>query len=144
MKRSLANTVATILGIGFILVGLVGLIAPSLMGMHLSLSHDLVHLISGAAALYFGLAGSVRAAKLFNLIFGTVYLLLGVVGFLAGHSGSPSPGVPGPSSSNLLKVIAGSLELGTADHSVHILLGLVFIVGALLTKQGDRPASERR
>src|SRR5687767_12847220 len=78
----MAKTIATILGIVFILVGLIGFAAPGLLGAHLSTAHNVIHLVSGAAALYLGLKGSLSAARMFCLVFGAVYLLLGVAGFL--------------------------------------------------------------
>ena len=70
---------------------------------------------------------------MFDIIFGVVYLLLGVVGFVAGGQGTTT--LPGMSpDSHLLILLPGVLELGTMDHAVHILLGLVFLAGGLLTK----------
>lgn len=140
----MAKRIATILGIAFILAGLLGIIAPGVLGLHTSMAHNLVHLISGAAALYLGLRGTLAAARLFCLVFGAVYLLLGVVGYLIGSAQSASAGMPGMSPDNhLWKLIPGTLEFGTADHLVHILLGLVFLIGGLLTRAdldrvGDR------
>lgn len=143
MPRSIGKLVATILGAGFLLVGIVGFLAPAVLGMHLSVSHNLVHLISGVLALYFGLAGSLAAVRIFNLAFGAVYLLLGLVGFLAGSQAEPSTGVPGPGGPYLWKVIAGMLELGTVDHLVHILLGLIFLIGGLITRTTVNEAAGR-
>ena len=131
----MAKTISTVLGIVFILVGIVGFIMPTFLGTHLSLAHNLVHIISGALALYFGLAGTLSAARLFCLVFGAVYLLLGVCGFLLGAPGTPSGGMASMGAdSRLLTVIPGQLELGTMDHLVHVLLGLVFLIGGLITK----------
>lgn len=131
----MAKTICTILGVVFLLVGIAGFVAPGLLGTHLSLAHNLVHIISGALALYFGLAGSLSGARAFCLAFGAVYLLLGIVGFLIGGAGPVSPGMPGMTpDSHLFKVIPGTLELGTMDHVVHVLLGIVFLAGGLLTR----------
>lgn len=54
----MAKTIATILGAGFVLIGLIGFLAPGFLHTHLSLTHNFIHLVSGAAALYFGLAGT--------------------------------------------------------------------------------------
>jgi hypothetical protein len=129
----MAKTISTILGVVFILVGIVGFVVPGFLGTHLSLAHNLVHIISGAIALYFGLAGTLAGARLFCLVFGVVYLLLGVVGFLIGKPGSASVG-HGGLDSHLFVVIPRQLELGTMDHTVHVLLGIVFLIGGLLTK----------
>ncbi|MGB8510954.1 MAG: DUF4383 domain-containing protein [Pyrinomonadaceae bacterium] len=131
----MAKTIATVLGIGFLLAGLLGFIAPGVLGLHTSVAHNLVHIVSGAVALYFGLAGTLAGARMFDLVFGAVYLLLGVVGFLLGAEGTPSAGMPGMSpDGHLFKLLPGTLEFGTPDHIVHILLGLLFLIGGLLTK----------
>ena len=130
----MAKTIATVLGIAFLLVGVLGFVAPAFLGTHLSVTHSIVHLVSGALALYLGLKGTLAQARLFCLIFGAVYALLGIVGFLAGSPGSPSAGVPGPTDDRLFKVLPGMLELGTMDHVVHILLGAIFLVAGLMTK----------
>src|SRR3954451_896827 len=118
----MAKTVCKILGVVFILVGLCGFVAPNLLGAHLNTTHNLVHLISGAVALYFGFAGTLSAARLFCIVFGVVYALLGVCGFLLGKD----PGRILP--------IDDLLMLGTMDHLVHILLGVVFLIGGFLTR----------
>src|SRR5947207_2682090 len=51
----MAKTISTILGVLFLAVGLLGFAAPGLMGMHLSVAHNVVHLVSGAVALFFRL-----------------------------------------------------------------------------------------
>jgi Domain of unknown function (DUF4383) len=119
----MAKTLSTILGIGFILVGIAGFVAPNLLGAHLSFAHNIIHLFSGAVALYFGLAGSLAGARTFCLVFGVVYLLLGVAGFVAGDG-----------SERMLTVIPGALMLGTMDHIIHILLGALFLIGGLTTR----------
>jgi Domain of unknown function (DUF4383) len=120
----MAKTIAKILGVVFILVGLIGFVAPGFLGTHLSLTHNLVHLISGALALYFGFAATLSAARLFCIIFGVVYALLGICGFLLGD---------GPD--RMFEALASlGLHLGTMDHLVHILLGAVFLIGGFLTR----------
>jgi hypothetical protein len=128
----MANRVATILGIGFLLVGVLGFVAPSVLGMHLSAAHNVVHLVTGAVSLWLGLKGSPSAAKTFCVAFGAVYVLLGVAGFVAGADAAP--GVPGPHDARLLKLIPGTLEFGTVDHIVHILLGAIYLIGGLMTR----------
>ncbi len=131
----MAKTIATVLGAGFLLVGLVGFVAPGLLGMHLSVTHDIVHLVSGAASLYFGLKGTMSQARMFCLVFGAVYALLGVLGFVLGDTGTVTAGMPGMSPDpNLWKVLPDVLELGRMDHIVHILLGAIYLVGGLITK----------
>jgi Domain of unknown function (DUF4383) len=132
----MAKTISKIMGVVFILVGIVGFLAPGLMGLHLSLAHNLVHLVSGALALYFGFAGTFSGARLFCIVFGVVYGLLGVAGFLLGHGGAHTvAGVPAHGSdASLFQALPGSLELASMDHVVHILIGLIFLAGGFLTR----------
>jgi len=123
----MAKTVCKLLGVVFVIVGVAGFVAPTLLGAHLMPLQNLVHRVSGAIALYFGFAGSPGGAKGFCLIFGIVYLLLGVVGWFLGV---------GPE--HLFHVGGEMLTLGKVDHIIHILLGVVFLAGGLL---GGRSSS---
>jgi len=116
----MAKTVCKILGVVFVLVGICGFVAPTLLGAHLTPAHNLVHIVSGAIALYFGFAGSYSGAKGFCLIFGIVYLLLAVAGWFMGT---------GPEH---MFNIGSLLMLGKVDHIIHMLLGIVFLAGGLL------------
>jgi hypothetical protein len=122
--KIMAKRIATILGIVFLLIGVIGFVAPNFLGAHLNTAHNLVHIVSGAVALYLGLAGSLSSARLFCIVFGLVYLLLGIVGFLLGTG------------SDRMFDVAGILHLGTMDHIIHIALGIIFLIGGLLTKAG--------
>ena len=46
----MSKLVSKIVGIAFALVGIVGFVAPNLMGFHLTVIHDVVHLASAAVA----------------------------------------------------------------------------------------------
>jgi Domain of unknown function (DUF4383) len=120
----MAKTVCKILGVVFLLVGVLGFAAPNLLGAHLTPAHNVVHIVSGAIALYFGFAGTLSGAKIFCLLFGVVYLALGVLGLALG--------VPPDRT-----WIVGPLHLGTADHGIHCLLGVIFLAGGLFTKRVD-------
>jgi len=119
----MAKTVCKILGLIFIIVGIAGFVAPHLLGAHLSPAHNAVHLVSGAIALYFGFSGSAGGARGFCLLFGIVYLLLGIAGWFLGTG--PDHMLNIPTSSPLLM-------LGKVDHIIHILLGVIFLAGGAL------------
>lgn len=119
----MAKTVCKILGVAFLLIGICGFVAPTLMGFHLSPAHNVVHLVSGAAALYFGFGGSLSGAKMFCLVFGVVYLALGFLGMFVFGAGADKMWHVGP------------LALAQMDHFLHILLGVIFLAGGLLTKK---------
>ena len=116
----MAKTVCKILGVVFVIVGVAGFVAPHLLGAHLNPAHNLVHIVSGALALYFGFAGSAGAARGFCIIFGLVYLLLGVAGWFLGTG--PEHMFP----------VASLLMLGKMDHIIHLLLGVIFLAGGVL------------
>ena len=130
----MAKTICKILGVVFLLVGIVGFVAPGFLGTHLSMVHNLVHIVSGIIALYLGFAGSLSGAKMFCIVFGAVYLILGICGFVLGAAAAPTMAGMGGTDPNLWKVLPGQLELGRMDHIVHLLLGIVFLAGGLLTK----------
>ncbi|MFY9571524.1 MAG: DUF4383 domain-containing protein [Blastocatellia bacterium] len=117
----MAKTVATLVGVVFILVGICGFFAPHLLGAHLGKAHNVVHLVSGAISLYLGMKGSLAAARQFCIIFGIVYGLLGVVGFLVGTGPEHMLELP-------------YLVLGTVDHIIHILIGVLYLIGGFGTK----------
>jgi hypothetical protein len=121
--RIMAKTVCKILGVVFLLVGVAGFAAPTLLGAHLTPPQNVVHIVSGVVALYFGFAGSLSGAKGFCLVFGLLYLALGLVGMVLGD----------PANSRMWHV--GPLMLGMADHGIHLLLGAVFLAGGLFTKK---------
>lgn len=119
----MAKTACKILGVVFLLVGVAGFADQGLLGAHLSPPHNVVHIVSGVVALYFGFAGSISGAKIFSLIFGLVYLALGVCGIAFG-TGAEHLWMVGP------------LHLGQVDHGIHGLLGLAFLGAGLFTKGG--------
>ena len=120
----MAKTVCKILGVVFLLVGVCGFFAPHLLGAHLTTEHNIVHIVSGAIALYFGFAGTLSGAKIFALVFGVVYLGLGILGMALG-TGTDRMWMVGP------------LHLGQADHGIHLLLGVIFLAGGLFTRRVD-------
>jgi uncharacterized membrane protein YuzA (DUF378 family) len=121
----MAKTVCKILGIAFLLVGVLGFTTVlNFLGAHLTAAQNVVHIVSGLAALYFGFAASVSAARAFCLVFGVVYLGLGVLGLALGNPGQDRMWQVGP------------LMLGTVDHGLHIILGAAFLAGGLFTKKG--------
>jgi len=108
-----------IVGAALILAGLAGFVSPTLLGLHLTTIHNIVHLVTGLVALYVGFAASVVVARMFCLIFGAGYLLLGIAGFVA----------PGVVASILGHPPVSAREL-TPDNALHALLGAVLLVAA--------------
>ena len=78
-------------GIVFILIGILGFVPGAtqnehLLGIfHVNPAHNFVHLLTGGAALVAGLT-SMNAAQLFFRVFGVIYALVAVLGFMAGDA----------------------------------------------------------
>jgi hypothetical protein len=129
------------MGAAFILIGLIGFVSDNFLGTHLTLVHNLIHLGSGAISLYLGLRGSIQAAKLFSFAFGALYLLLGLLGFWLGgfhNTTNLPPSVQaGGVNEHMFRLIPGHFELGTMDHWLHIAIGAIYLIGAIMTRHGN-------
>ena len=88
----MVKTAAILFGIVFLAIGILGFVpsitAPDANGMpmllgifHVNTLHNVVHLASGAVALLCGMSG-VGASRWYFRIFGLVYALVAVLGFL--------------------------------------------------------------
>jgi Domain of unknown function (DUF4383) len=111
----MAKNLCKILGVVLALVGIAGFLKPDLLGLHLTTVHNIVHLLTAAIALYVGFMGTYSAARTFNQVFGVIYLLLGILGFIA----------PGLVASVIQSHATGGLVM---DNVVHLLIGLVCAV----------------
>lgn len=124
----MAKLIATVLGLALLLIGAAGFALPGLLGAHLSPAHNIIHLISGAVALYFGTRTDYFSAQRFCIAFAVFYGLLGVAGLIFGHPGTASL-PPMEYSKHLLAVMPHQLELGGADHAIHLVLAALFALG---------------
>src|SRR5688572_8219533 len=118
----MATTVCKIVGVVILRVGLFGLVARNLLGAYLTAPHNVVQIVTSAIALYFGFAGNLSGAKAFCLVFGVVYMALGILGMALGVAPDRT-------------WMVGPLHFGQADHGIHILLGVIFLAGGLFTKK---------
>jgi hypothetical protein len=120
-REIMAKTVCKLVGVVLLLVGLCGFthlldfLGASVGPTHVT--HNAVHIVSGVLALYFGFAGSASSAKGFCLVFGIVYMALGVIGLAKGN----------------IDIAVIKLMLGKVDHLIHILVGVLFLAGGLLS-----------
>jgi len=111
--------VCRIVGLGLLALGLAGFALPTMLGLHLTTVHNVIHLITGLIALYTGFAGTRTTARLFCLLFGGGYLLLGLAGLVA----------PGLVAEILGHAPVSSREL-TPDNAVHAVLGAVLLAAS--------------
>ena len=84
------KTVANLFGIVFLLVGILGFVPgitndQMLLGIfHVNAAHNVVHLVSGAVALWAGMTSTAYARTYFR-VFGIIYALVAVLGFFVGN-----------------------------------------------------------
>jgi hypothetical protein len=119
----MAKLVSKILGVLYVVAGVAGLV----LGGDANRYHNLLHLVSGLVALYFGFAASLSAAKRFCLAFGGAYLALGMLGFALGN----------PAMDRMWDL--GLMSLGMGDHVHHMVLGTIVLAGGIFTKGSDSP-----
>lgn len=129
------KTASLIIGITFILVGLLGFIPNPIVGddhnaiFHADAVHNMVHIVSGILFLMIAFAAPSKAA-LFLKVFGIVYLLLGIIGlFTIGSEG--------------MTILLGFLPINGADNYLHIGLGIVIFLAGMLPNNRLTTASER-
>jgi hypothetical protein len=104
------QNILLVLGVVFILVGILGFVNNPVVGIFAVNSiHNLVHLVSGILAVIFARMSD-SAARRFSQVFGIVYLLVAVLGFIMG------PGL-----------LLGLVELNMADNFLHVVLAAVFL-----------------
>ncbi|MBL8878782.1 MAG: DUF4383 domain-containing protein [Phycisphaerales bacterium] len=103
------NAVCVVMGTLFLVIALWGFVdGERVLIFHVNAAHNMVHLISGLAALACGLF-SLKAAIRFCLIFGVVYFLVALLGFL---------NVP---------LMNEALHLNDADDFLHLLVAIIFL-----------------
>jgi hypothetical protein len=114
---------AVLFGLILIALGIMGFmhsltVHQMLLGIfHVNALHNFVHLASGIIGVWAGFK-SVRAAKLFFILFGLVYIAVGVLGFFYKNE-------------DILGLIANN----EADTWLHLFLGLIFFyLGARKTR----------
>ena len=118
MVKKLAN----IFGIVFLAVGILGYIPgittdSHLLGIfHVNGMHNIVHILSGIIALWAGMT-SAKAAKMYFQIFGIVYALVAVLGFMVGDG-----------------LILGLIANNSADNWLHVVIALVALYAGFSMK----------
>ena len=122
-----AKTAALAIGIIFIVVGLLGFIDNPIVGssekaiFHADTVHNMVHIISGLLFVLVAMAAPASASTVM-VIFGIVYLLIGIVGITSvGENG-------------MAKVL-GFLHVNAADNYLHIALGIVIALAGMITRR---------
>lgn len=118
------KTASLIFGIVFISVGILGYFPNSIISesgdaiFHTDSLHNIIHIVSGVLFILFALALPARAGT-FLKVFGTIYLLLGIIGIAT---------IGDQEHIRLL----GFLLVNEADNYLHIALGAAILLAGFL------------
>ena len=109
----MARLYAQVTGVTLIILGLVGIITGDvLLSLNSELVEDIVHLLAGAVALYAGFGTrSAGPAIQYARIFGAVYLLLGILGFVIPRLFGLLPDVGYRIQDNIVHLVLGAIGL---------------------------------
>jgi hypothetical protein len=122
-----SKTIALLIGVVFIAVGLLGYIDNPIISdsgnavFHADSTHNMVHIVSGVLFVLVAMAAP-AAASGFMIIFGLVYAALGILGMTTiGSDG--------------MTTLIGFLHVNGNDNYLHIALGLVILIAGFATRR---------
>ena len=110
------KTFANLFGIVFLLVGILGFVPgitndQMLLGIfHVNAAHNVVHLLSGAVALWAGMTSTAYARTYFR-VFGIIYALVALLGFFVGNG-----------------MLLGLISNNMADTCLHVVIAVAALV----------------
>jgi Domain of unknown function (DUF4383) len=135
-RRSPAQVFALVIGATLVVAGIAGFFYNASFGtgdgterdallgiLDVNGWHNLVHVLSGAIGL--ALAGAYDGSRAYALGFGAIYLVVALLGFLAGN---------GDEIFNLIPV-------NTEDNLLHLLIGLAGVGAGLATPSTPAPST---
>jgi Domain of unknown function (DUF4383) len=136
--RSPAQVFALVIGVTLVAAGILGFFYNASFGtgdgterdavlgiLDVNAWHNLFHLVSGVIAL--AVAGSYSGARTFALAFGAVYLVVVILGFIAGDG------------DEILNII----PINTEDNVLHVLLTIAAFGAGLATPATNRHPGAR-
>jgi hypothetical protein len=122
----MAKKLALVLGIVLVILGVLGYVSNPLIGasglFETNGLHNLVNLVIGIILLIVAFAAPGKSG-LWLKIFGIIYLILVVLGFLMVPSGGMLLG----------------MATNVADHWLHLVLGVVLLVGGFMGGSSSSP-----
>ena len=116
-----ARIAAIVLGIIFVLIGLLGFFSNPVLGLfEVNTAHNLIHIISGIVLLAgaYSSLGSSMALK----IIGIVYAIVAILGFFLVTDG----------------MLLGFIAMNTADQWLHVVLAVVILAAGFLLPDDDK------
>jgi len=117
-----AKTYAMWGGIILLVLGVLGFVVQGgVLGLNSDPLEDIIHIVAGAILAYFGFRGTDAQAATWAMVFGVVFLVVGVVGFI-------------PSFKTLFGLVPTGL--GSLDNIVHLVYGGVGLWAGRAYKPG--------
>lgn len=119
---SIAN-IAKVFGAVFVLIGVLGYVPGitsngMLLGIfEVDMVHNIIHILTGLLALAAAFS-SEKYAKLFFQVFGVVYALVAVLGFIQGD------------------MVLGLFHVNAADNYLHVVVAVVALYAGFVMKSG--------
>lgn len=119
---------AKLFGIVFILIGVLGFIPGITSNGHLlgifevNTLHNVIHLLSGIVALGASMS-SLKASRMYFQVFGAVYALVAIVGFVQGST------------------VLGLIGVNLADNLLHVVIAAAALYLGFGMKQPSVPAA---
>lgn len=105
----MAKIVARVLGIIFIVLGIIGFFLPFSGVMDLTLTHNLIHLILGIVLV--AVSGKEKTSQTLSTIIGAIFLIIGIVGFFVQD--------------------LGLLTLDLTDNIIHVIAAIILLYAGL-------------
>jgi uncharacterized membrane protein YuzA (DUF378 family) len=106
--------VALVIGVLFLLLGIIGFFASSSMtpanvlGLDVDLMHNIVHVLTGILGIWAAFGGW---SRWFNRVFGIVYILIGLAGLIPGLYFN--------------QMFLGLMHLNAGDNVFHLVVGVI-------------------
>ncbi len=122
---AVTKTMATVFGVVFLLVGILGFIPgvtndSMLFGLfHVNVAHNVVHLLSGAIALWAGMQ-SAAYSKTYFQVFGVIYALVAILGFVVADGD-----------------VLGFISNNTADTWLHVVIAVIALYFGFASMKTD-------
>lgn len=118
MKATLARLYIVLSGLILVVVGVAGFFRHEMFNLTIPPAHNFFHLLSGVIALAAGLGKNPAGPRRFGIVFGTIYTLVALAGFLGLHD-------------------LGSIQLGLNLHFnfIHLGVGVLSILAGLFSSK---------